>query len=163
MTDQLTITAERHLEADPEDVFRAWLDPEHARHWLFTLSDSAVVRCDIDARPGGRFVIVDRREDGDAYHVGEYIEIDRPHRIIFRFVAGEHADLGPADGGRVTVTIMPEKTGCRLTLRQDLPEAWAAHEEQARAGWETLLAALGAHLGVWVEKPDIKPFRGDIA
>jgi uncharacterized protein YndB with AHSA1/START domain len=163
MTDQLTVTAERHLEADPDDVFAAWLDPEHARHWLFTLSDSTVVRCDIDARPGGRFVIVDRREGGDTYHIGEYIEIDRPHRLIFRFIAGESADLDPADGGRVTVTILPEKTGCRITLVQELPEQWAAYEKTTREGWKTLLAALASYLGVWVEKPDTKPFRGDIA
>lgn len=163
MTETLTITAERHFEADAEDVFRAWLDPEHARHWLFTLSDSTVVRCEIDARPGGRFLIVDRREAGDAYHVGEFLEIDEPHRVIFRFIAGESEDIDPADGGRVTVTIIPENTGSRLTLVQELPEQWAAYEERTRKGWETLLAALAAHLGVWVERPDTKPFRGDIA
>ncbi|WP_300545227.1 SRPBCC domain-containing protein [Maricaulis sp.] len=162
MTDLKTVTTERHFEADAADVFNAWLDPEHARHWLFTLSDSTVVRCEIDPRPGGRFVIVDRRAGGDVHHVGEFIEIDRPRRIIFRFQAGESADLDPADGGRVTVTVLPEKTGCRLTLVQELPPQWAEYEDRTREGWEFLISALAAHLGVWVESPTIKPFDGDM-
>lgn len=163
MTEQLTIAAERHYEADALDVFRAWLDPEHARHWLFTLSYSTVVRCEIDARPGGRFTIVDRRREGDAWHVGEFLEIDEPHRIVFRFIAGDSEDIDPADGGRVTVTIVPEDSGSRLTLVQELPAQWSDYEERTREGWKTILASLAAHLGVWVERPDIKPYRGDIA
>ena len=163
MTDQPSITETRHLEADPEDVFRAWLDPELARLWLFVRSGRPAERCEIDARDGGRFVILDRRDDGDAYFVGIYEEIDPPHRLIFRFATGRSADIDPAEGGRVTVTVVPEKTGASLTLVQDIPPAYVEYADRMRDGWKTLLAALASHLGVWVEKPDTKPFRGDIA
>jgi len=162
MTDQSAFTVDRHYEADQTQVFRAWLDPELARYWLFAQSGDPLVRCEIDDRPGGRFTLVDRREDGDAYFVGEYEEIDQPSRLIFRFATGKSEALDPADGARVTVTVVPEETGCRLTLVQEVPPAYAPFAARMREGWQSLLVLLGAQLGVWVEKPDTKPFRGDV-
>ena len=163
MTVDLSITVSRHIEADAADIFNSWIDPDHARHWLFTRADGEVERCEIDGRPGGRFHIADRRGDTTAHHVGEFTELDPPHRLQFRFAAGDSPYPDLASGGRATVTIIPEDTGHRLTLVQELPPHWAEHEEVARTGWEKTLAALAAHLGVWVERPDTKPYDGGLA
>lgn len=61
----IPLVIERTYPFPAERVFDAWLVPEIARRWLFTTDESEVVRCEIDARPGGKFEIVDKRESGD--------------------------------------------------------------------------------------------------
>ena len=135
---ELTVT--HRYSASAETVFDAWLDPAVARRFLFTAPGGEVVRCDIDARPGGRFTIVDRRDDGDIEHVGAYLEIDRPRRLVFTFAVPQ---FDPTET-TVTVEIAPEGDGCRLTLTHtDVPPGWV---EQDREGWTMILGVLEAAL-----------------
>ncbi len=133
---ELTVTHRYAFSA--ETVFDAWLDPKVASRFLFTAPGGRIVRCDIDARPGGRFTIVDRREDGDIEHVGGYLEIDRPRRLVFTFGVPQ---FDPTET-TVTVEIAPDGDGCRLTLTHtDVPPEWV---EQDREGWTMILGALEA-------------------
>lgn len=126
----------------PETVFDAWLDPDSARHWLFTTADSEMAKAEIDPRPGGKFLFVDRRPDhGDIEHVGEYLEIDRPRRIVFTFGVPKFSD----EMTRVTIDIEPRPRGCRLTLiHERVPDEWRDQTEQ---GWTMILGALADRLG----------------
>jgi len=138
---ELTVT--HRYPFPPEKVFDAWLDPKVARRFLFTAPGGEVIRCDIDPRPGGRFTIVDRREDmgemsGDIEHVGAYLEIERPRRLVFTFAVPQ---FDPTET-TVTVEIAPDGDGCRLTLTHtDVPPEWV---EQDREGWTMILGALEA-------------------
>ena len=133
----------------PEKVFDAWLDPALARRFLFTTPTGEVVRCDIEAVVGGRFTITDRRppgdehlaEGGDIEHVGEYLEIDRPRRLVFTFGVPQFDPVMT----RVTVEVAPDGDGCILTLtHDDVPAEWA---EQDREGWTMILGSLERELG----------------
>lgn len=138
---ELTVT--HRYPFPPEKVFDAWLDPAKARRFLFTTANSEVVRCDIDARPGGRFTIVDRRPPGDHFadggdveHVGEYLEIDRPRRLVFTFGVPQFDPTMT----RVTVEVAADGDGCILTLtHQDVPPEWA---DQTVEGWTMILGGL---------------------
>ena len=126
----------------PERVFDAWLDPAVARRFLFATPTGEMVRAEVDARVGGTFVFVDRRpEDGEVLHTGEYLEIDRPRRLVFTFGVPKY-DPGLT---RVEVDITPTPDGCEVRLTQrDTPDEWV---EPSTRGWSTILAALDEALG----------------
>jgi uncharacterized protein YndB with AHSA1/START domain len=129
-----------HFSASPERVFDAWLDPQTAGKWLFATPAGQMVRVEIDARVGGRFVIVDRRNGEDVEHTGEYLEIDRPRRLVFTFGVPKYSPLFT----RVTVEIEPAATGCDLTLtNEDVPAEYLASNEK---GWTGILTGLAEFL-----------------
>lgn len=139
MTDPVILTVKRDFDASPERVFDAWLDPAQARRFLFATPDGEMVTCEIDARVGGRALIVERRPDGDARHRLKYEVIDRPARLVFLFAAD------PADEGawtRVSIDIEANGAGCSLTLTHEMDPQWAAYEEQTRKGWTMILGSL---------------------
>ena len=74
----------RRFNASIERVFDAWLDPEKRANGLFATPTGKMVRVEIDPRVGGTFNITSR-ESEDIEHVGTYLEIDRPRRLVFTF------------------------------------------------------------------------------
>jgi uncharacterized protein YndB with AHSA1/START domain len=132
----VTLQVSHRFTAAPERVFDAWLDPDTAGKWLFATATGQMVRVDIDPRVGGKFVFVDRRDGEDVEHTGEYLEIDRPRRLVFTFGVPKYSPVMT----RVTIDIAPTATGCDLTLTHDgvLPE-WAS---QTKEGWGKILEQL---------------------
>jgi uncharacterized protein YndB with AHSA1/START domain len=108
--------------------------------WLFATPTGTVVRAEIDARVGGRFHIVDRRDGEDVLHTGEYLELERPRRLVFTFGVPKYSP----EYDRVTVEIKPAGSGCELTLTHDVTPQWA---DGARGGWVGILEALATALG----------------
>lgn len=124
-----------------ERVFDAWLDPQVARRFLFATPTGEMIRADVDARVGGRFTFTDRRPDmGDVEHVGEYLEIDRPHRLAFTFAVPQF----DPNYTTVTISITPDGAGCVLALTHtSVSEEWI---ERSQEGWRMILAAMGSAL-----------------
>jgi uncharacterized protein YndB with AHSA1/START domain len=135
-----TLKLTRRIAASPERVFDAWLDPRVARQWLFATPTGKMVRAEIDARVGGRFNFTDRRDGQDVEHVGEYLEIDRPRRLVFTFSVPQYSD----EVTRVTIDIAPTADGCELTLTHG--NVLAEWFEQTRSGWIKLLGDLAAQV-----------------
>lgn len=138
----ITLTVKRRFNVSPELVFDAWLDPKHAGQWLFATPTGKMVRVDIDARVGGRFTIVEKRADVDAYHGGEYLEIDRPRRLVFSFGVDEQL----TDAGRVQVDIVPVNGGCELTLKHTMLGKFAEYKDRTEQGWNGILQWLDQYL-----------------
>jgi uncharacterized protein YndB with AHSA1/START domain len=140
MTQPIILTVNREFAASAEPVFDAWLDPEMAPLFLFATPDGEMIRCEIDARVGGRGLIVERRPSGEAHHRLKYEVIERPTRLVFLFSAD------PAEDGewtRVSIDIAPNATGCTLTLTHEMDPQWAAYEARTRSGWTMILDGLG--------------------
>lgn len=129
-------------DAPPERVFDAWLDPAIARRFLFATPTGEMIRAEVDARVGGKFVFVDRRPNmGDVLHTGEYLEFDRPRRLAFTFGVPQ---LNPAFT-KVALDFTPTPGGgCEVRLtHSDVLAEWA---DRSKEGWGMILDWLGAAL-----------------
>lgn len=134
------LVVKRSYSFPAERVFDAWLTPEITRRWLFTTEDSEVIHCEIDARIGGKFEIVDKRNSGEfkgeIRHVGEYLEIDRPRRLVFSFGVPQFDPRMT----RVEIDIIEKGSGCELTLtHHGVAPEW---QQQTTEGWTKLLGNL---------------------
>ncbi len=137
----VTVRVTRRFKASPEQVFDAWLDPDKAQRFLFAVPGGEIVRTDIDARVGGGFSIVDRRDGEDVEHVGRYLEIDRPRRLKFTFRVPKYSS---ADSW-VTLDIAPVAGGCELTLTHE--GVLVDFADKTPEGWGMIFDALTALLG----------------
>lgn len=133
--DTVLVRVTHRFDASAERVYDAFLDPARAKKFLFATGTGRIVRCEIDARVGGKFVIVDRRHGEDAVHTGVYLELDRPRRIVFTFSVGEASTA--AD--KVTIDVAPLPKGCELTLTHELDPRYANFADRARDGWTGIL------------------------
>ena len=135
-TESKTLQVTRSFTVGPERVFDAWLNPEMARRFLFSTPTGEMVRVEIDARVGGKFLIVRRTDGDDVEHVGEYLAIERPRRLVFTFGVPKFS----TQFTQVTIEIAPTADGCTLTLTHEgvLPE-WA---ERTQEGWGMILNGL---------------------
>ena len=128
----------RRFRAPAEDVFDAWLDPELARQW-FAPGLGEMTRVEIDARVGGIFWLVQRRGTKEAQHTGEYLEIDRPRRLIFTWRTPPLTETS-----RVIVDIAPHGDGCELTLTHEMDQQWASFVDRAAGAWQKMSDAIAA-------------------
>ena len=138
VADRLKMT--RRFDASAERLFDAWTDPRLAHGWLFTTPQSESHSAEMDLRVGGKWKIVDRRGGTDYTAIGEYLEIDRPHRLVFSFGMPQ---FSPAFT-QVTVEIAADGDGATLTLTQEgLPPE---HIPPTRDGWAEMFEALSSEL-----------------
>lgn len=134
------VQVRRRFDASAERVFDAWLDAKRAAKFLFATPTGEMVRSEIDARVGGHFCFVDRRDGVDVEHVGKYLEIDRPRRLVFEFGVPQYA----AEFTRVSIDIVPTGNGCELTLTHE--GVLSDFVERTRQGWTGILEALAGAL-----------------
>jgi uncharacterized protein YndB with AHSA1/START domain len=137
--ERAAVRVARRFEASPERVFDAWLDPGGAGKWLFATPDGQMVRVEIDARVGGRFVFVDRRAGEDVEHTGEYLEIDRPRRLVFDFKVPRFSD----EATRIQVELVPAASGPESTLLELVHEGvFSEYAARTEEGWKGILEGL---------------------
>ncbi len=135
-----TARVKRILDATPEEVFDAWTDPGQARRWMCPLG-AMVPDLTLEARVGGRLRLVMRVDGRDFIHLGEFLEVDRPRRLVFTWITMyTHHEKSV-----VTVEFEPvdDRTELRIT-HVLLPDEELA--DAHRKGWEGLLDHLETRL-----------------
>ena len=133
MSKPVIVSVTKSFSMPAERVYDAWLDPDRVRKW-FSPGLGPMVRVHVDARVGGRFSFVQRRDEGDVDHIGEYRELNRPHRLVFTWgIAPDPAE------SVVTIDIVSTADGCELTLTHEIPAQWADYAERTKGGWTMLL------------------------
>lgn len=156
-----TVNVSRQFSSDAARVFDAWLDPQLAGRWLFATPGGVMEKVAIEARKGGRFNITERRTAGSVAHFGEYLEVQRPRHLAFRFATTGfednftevYVDITPFESSSFNM-VPAEKGGCSLTLRHDgVPAEYA---DKVQDGWAMVLQQLAATLGE-VAAPEGRP------
>jgi uncharacterized protein YndB with AHSA1/START domain len=128
----------RRMPAPIEEVFRWWTDPDLMARWMTPVGE---VSASVDLRVGGSLRVVMAGEGMVIEHVGEFLEVDPPQRLVFTWTSrftGGHASV-------VTVELEPDgddASWLRLTHAELSEDAAKSH----RGGWLALLDRLEALL-----------------
>ena len=131
----------RYFEASPERVFDAWLVPRTLGQWMFgpRVRNENVVRLDVDPRVGGNFSLKVERNGEIVDHVGQYLDIERPHRLVFTWAVKGDSDDAPS---QVWIDIAASSSGSVLTLVHTMDAKWGDYAQRTQDGWNTMLDAL---------------------
>lgn len=140
--DFATIHVTRSFSASPEQVFDAWVDPAQVRQWMpapalkMMAVPDEVVAIKVEARLGGTFSFVVKRQGEEIDHAGEYLAFDRPHRLSFTWGVPRYSP----EMSVVTLELAPSATGTEVTLTcERVQKEYATQTEQ---GWSTILDAI---------------------
>ena len=135
----------RTFDAPTESVFAAWTDPENFGAWFGPQNMRKLV-CELDARPGGAWRYMGEGRDIPGDHKpgelmrptvsGRYLEVERPHRLVFTWAWHEKADFNSPRGQESVVTVQFKAAGdgTEMVFTQAVfkdEESMAAH----RFGW----------------------------
>jgi uncharacterized protein YndB with AHSA1/START domain len=134
----------RVFNAPRELVFKAWTDPESAKHWWGPTHHPAIF-IEMDVRVGGRWHGMLRSEaDGTILtHRGEFLEIDPPKTLSFTFAWDEEGERGIQNVVTLTFEDLSGKT--KMTLRQS-PFQSTGEQEGHGEGWSSTFDRLEFHL-----------------
>ena len=137
----IEVRVTRYFEASPERVFDAWLVPRTLGQWMFgpRVRAENVVRLDVDPRVGGSFSLKVERNGELIDHIGHYLEIERPHRLVFTWAVKNDSDDAPSE---VHIDIDATGSGCVLTLTHRMDAKWSDYSDRTRDAWTTMLDAL---------------------
>ena len=145
MTDippQFQLTVIKIVPAACERVFEAWLSPEALAVFIRPAPGVTIPRVDVDARVGGKFLIVMKVGSSDVPHHGEYRVIDRYSRLAFTWHSAQ-----TAPHSLVTIdfeALGPEQT--RVSLHHaDFPNETIRSNHET--GWTGILDALSELVG----------------
>jgi uncharacterized protein YndB with AHSA1/START domain len=150
------IEIQRRLSAPMAEVFRWWTRADRLQEWMAPVG---TVEAEVDLRVGGSLRIVMKGEGMVIEHVGEFIEIDEPRRLVFTWSS-------PYTGPKpsiVSVTLEPDGAEATL-LRLVHSELPASAADSHRGGWGAILVRLeSAHStdrevrsrGLEVQPPDV--------
>jgi uncharacterized protein YndB with AHSA1/START domain len=133
--DKVLVRVTHRFAASAERVYDAFLDPGQASTFMFATAMGQIVRCEIDARAGGTFTIVDRRNGEDVVHTGRYVALERPRRIVFTLSVEKYSK----ETDTVTIEITRLRKGCEVTLSHEMKAEYAPFQDRAREGWTGIL------------------------
>jgi uncharacterized protein YndB with AHSA1/START domain len=123
------------IDASPETVWEFFVDPQKLMRWMG-------IEAELDPQAGGVY-----RCNVIPGHTarGEFIEVDRPHRVVFTW--GWDGNEGvPPGSSTIEAELTPEGRGTSLRfVHRDLPsaEAVASHAQ----GWDHYLPRLEVAAG----------------
>jgi len=139
---KVKVVSVHRYNATAERIFDVLLDVEKAKRFMFRTLTGKVVRAEIDPREGGEFVFVERRPGGDAEHYGEYVTVQRPKKLAFRFAVQKNAP----ESDLVTIDVTPLKQGTEVTLTHEIKAEFGHLKDKVQEGWDGILDGLGEAL-----------------
>jgi len=125
----------------PERVFDAFLDQRLVGRFMFgpDIREEEIVSLQNEPRVGGSFLYIVRRQGKLFEHAGEYIEIDRPRRLVFTWAVKQDPS---GSQSRIVIDISPIIDGCELTLTHEMPPGQADFVEKGKQAWGKMIDKL---------------------
>lgn len=140
MSKPIKVIVRKEFIAPADKVFDAWLDSDWLNRWMFgpEVRDEEIIKLENNPEKGGTFSYVVRRGDDIINHMGTYLELNRPSRLVFTWgIEGESEEEST-----VIIEITSTETGCRLKLTHELDSKWAEYEDRTERGWSFMLDIL---------------------
>ena len=133
---ELSLTVSRKINASPEKLFNAWLDPKMLARFMLPGEGMTVPSAKTDPVEGGRFDIVMKAGDHEIPHHGIYKKISPHSELVFTWQS-----VHSVDGSTVTLTFEPTQGGTEITLHQ-VKFASEDSVKSHQGGWTSILDAL---------------------
>ena len=133
----MKITVETIVNADLDDVWNAWSNPDDIVQWNAPQNDWHTTRSAVDLREGGKFSARMEAKDGSVGFdfEGTYTRVV-PNRII---------DFKMSDGREVNVEFAERADG--VIVRETFDAETENSPEMQRAGWQAILDNFGRYVG----------------
>ncbi len=146
-SETLSVNVSRFVRAPRERVFEAWTNPELRRKWWRTHTGEGLATCEVDARVGGRYCMVQvgggcesPGDDATFEWVmqGEFLEVDPPRKLVFTWNVNHDP---PTVDERVTIEFRKVEGGTDVTIKHEgiLSQAM---RDGTEGGWTTHLGAM---------------------
>jgi uncharacterized protein YndB with AHSA1/START domain len=133
----LTVNVSKVINAPATKLFDAWLDPATLAKFMLPMPGMACPSVENDPREGGGFTIVMMVGENKIPHTGNYLEIDRPNKLVFTWASP--ASLDDSTVTLVFTELEGGKTNVELTHVKFADEQSRSNHE---GGWGNILAAL---------------------
>lgn len=141
MTAKPAAIAVQTFSVPAQRVYDAILDPGMISRFMFgpLLREETILHINNDPRVGGEFSFKVRRGENEIDHVGKYLELAPPKRIVFTWAIVGQGDNDPST---VAIDITPTPDGCSVRLTHEMAPEWADFVDRARGSWEKMLGVL---------------------
>ena len=133
----LTLSVSKIIHAPIEKVFDAWLDPNMLAQFILPMPGMPHPQVENEAKQGGHFTIIMQVGENKIPHTGEYLEVNRPEKLVFSW-----ASPFSIDGSKVTLNfneIDSNTTNVELTHTRFIDEEARTDHE---GGWTNILEML---------------------
>lgn len=114
MADHAPLTLICQFFVEAETIFNAWTEPNLMRLWLFKSPTNQILSIHSKLKIGERFSILELNNDEKIDHFGEYLEIKRPHKLLFTLEVPWHFP----GISKVSVNIENRPNGCEMIFTQ---------------------------------------------
>ena len=131
--------AVQKFNVPPQRVYDAILDTKMIARFMFgpLLREEEILHIRNDPRVGGEFSYKVRRGPDEIDHVGRFLELIPPKRIVFTWAIAPETD-----GSTVSIDITPTPEGCSVRLMHEMAPEWADFVDRSEKAWEKMLGVL---------------------
>ena len=133
----------RRVSATAEQIFDLWTKPDLMVRWMSPFPGAVDCRASSDLRPGGAFSLVMTSKDASREVSGTYVQIERPHKLVFTWVGPLTNNVNTL----VTVELTPSGDETELVLTHERLPTSAIVEGHTR-GWGHILDHLADAVGL---------------
>lgn len=134
---ELSVNITKIVRAPITNVFDAWLDPEMLAQFMRPSPKMKLSPTTNEAVVDGRFEILMQIGEQTIPHTGQYLEIERPNKLVFTWVSSSSMD-----DSVVTLnfkTIAENQTELNLTHVRFIDEE---HRSDHEVGWGRIIDCL---------------------